>query len=131
MGEDALGRFISEKRADAGPVVVALDAAIRGTAALDVDIKWRQLVYALGGDFHHWICAIAVNKTRVTLNFHFGALLPDAERVFRAGTSTFMRMLDFESADDVDAALVAEWVNDALGQLEFFKVNGKRIQQES
>jgi len=131
MGEDALGRFISEKRADAGPVAVALDAAIRGTAPLDVAIKWRQLVYALGGDFHHWVCAVAVNNTRVTLNFHFGALLPDPERVFRAGTSTFMRMLDFESADDVDAALIARRVNDALGQPEFFKANWRRMQQES
>ena len=76
------------------------------------------------------ICAIAVSKTRVTLNFHFGGLLPDPEVAFRAGSSKFMRMLDFDAPGNVDAHLISRRVADALARLEYFKRNWQRIQGE-
>jgi hypothetical protein len=130
VGTDALDTFLGGARPDAGPIVVEIDAAVRSVAPLDSAIKWRQLLYGLNGDFHHWICAIAVSKHRVTLNFHFGGLLADPEGVFRAGTSKFMRMLDFDTPESVDAELIARRVTDALEQLEYFKANWKRIQAE-
>ena len=130
MGSDALDTFLTGIRPDAGPVVVEIDAAIRSVASLDSAIKWHQLLYGLYGDLHHWICAIAVSKNRVTLNFHFGGLIDDSEGVFRVGTSKFMRMLDFDTPGSVDAALISRKVTCALEQLEYFKANWKRIQAE-
>ena len=130
MSSDALNTFLSGVRSDAGPIIIEIDAAVRSVAPLDSAIKWRQLLYALNGDFHHWICAIAVSKKRTTLNFHFGGLLPDPEGAFRAGTSKFMRMLDFDTPGSVDAALIGRTVGDALTQLEYFKANWQRIQAE-
>lgn len=130
VGEDALHTFVSGVRADAVPVVQAINEAVLEAAPLDSALKWRQLVYGLEGDFHHWICAIAVSKSRVSLNFHFGGLLPDPEDAFRAGSSKFMRMLDFETPESVDSALIGRRVGDALERLDYFKANWKRIQQE-
>lgn len=131
MSLDALDTFLTGVRSDVGPVVVEIDAAIRRAAALDSAIKWRQLIYGLDGELHHWICAIAVSKNRVTLNFHFGAMLDDSEGAFRTGTSRFMRMLDFDTPESVDAALISHKVTCALEQLEYFKANWRRIQAES
>jgi hypothetical protein len=125
-----LDEFLARVRPGAAPTVVALDAAIRAAAPLDSTIRWRQLLYGLEGDFHHWICAVAVSKSRVTLNFHFGALLADHEGVFRSGSSRFMRLLDFETPGDVDVELIGRRITDALSRLEYFKANWKRIQQE-
>lgn len=130
MSGSVLDEFLAGVRPDAAPTVIAIDAAVLAAAPLASTIRWRQLLYGLEGDFHHWICAIAVSKNRVTLNFHFGALLPDPDGAFRVGTSKFMRMLDFDTPDSVDAALVGRMVGDALKQLEYFKANWKRIQQE-
>ena len=32
---------------------------------LDAAIKWKQLTFALPGDFHYWICSISITKTSV------------------------------------------------------------------
>ena len=128
MGESALSEFLAGARPDAAPVVSAIDAAIRAAAPLESAIKWRQLTYGVGGDFHRWICAIAVTKKRVTLNFHFGALLADEEGAFRQGTSKFMRMLDYTSPAEVNAGLIGRRVVDAVSRLDYFKANWQRIQ---
>jgi hypothetical protein len=130
VSDSALDEFLAGVRPDAAPTVIAIDAAVRAAAPLDTTIRWHQLLYGLGEDFHHWICAIAVSKNRVTLNFHFGGLIPDPEGAFRAGKSKFMRMLDFDTPGNVDATLIGRRINDALEQLEYFKANWKRIQQE-
>lgn len=130
MSEATLDEFLAGVRLDAASTIVTIDAAVRAAAPLGSIIRWRQLLYGLDGDYHHWICAIAVSKGRVTLNFHFGGLLPDPEGAFRVGTSKFMRMLDFDVPDSVDAGLIGRRVCDALEQLEYFKANWKRIQEE-
>lgn len=129
MGDSTLDDFLAQVRPDAALAVTAIDAAVRAAAPLDSIIRWRQLLYGLNGDFHHWICSVAVSKSRVTVNFHFGGLLPDPEHAFRAGSSKFGRMLDFDEGDSVDAGLIGRRVSDALAQLEYFKANWKRIQQ--
>lgn len=128
MGESAIAEYLAGARPDAAPIVAAIDAAIRAAVPLESAIKWRQLTYGVGGDFHHWICAIAVTKRQVTLNFHFGALLGDPEGAFRQGTSKFMRMLDYASPAQVDASLIGRRVVDAVSRLGYFKANWQRIQ---
>lgn len=128
MVESALSEFLAGARPDAAPIVAAIDAAIRVAAPLDSAVKWRQLTYGVGGDFHHWICAIAVTRKQVTVNFHFGALLGDPEGAFRQGTSKFMRMLDYTSPGDVDAGLIGRRVVEAVSRLDYFKANWQRIQ---
>lgn len=128
MIESALAEFLAGTRPDAAPVVAAIDAAIRAAAPVESAIKWQKLTYAVNGDFHHWICAVTVTKKQVSLNFHFGALLADPEGLFRQGTSKFMRMLDYPSAEAVDADLIAGRVLEAISRLDYFKANWKRIQ---
>lgn len=132
MSESALSEYLAGARPGAAPTVTAIDAAIRAAAgaaaSLDSAIKWRQLTYGMDGDFHHWICAIAVTKKQVTLTFHFGALLADPEGAFRQGTSKFMRMLDYTAPAAVDADLIARRVTEAIARLDYFKANWQRIQ---
>lgn len=128
MGDSALEKFLVDVRPDAESIVVAIDSAIREAADLDSAIKWHQLTYAVGGDFHHWICAMKVTKKVVVLNFHFGSLLADPEGAFRQGTSAFMRMLDFASPSEVDAGLIGRRVVEAVSRLDYFKENWRKIQ---
>lgn len=128
MAESALAEYLAGVRPDAAPIVIALDAAIHAAAPLQSAIKWRQLTYAVNGDFHHWICAIAVARKQVTLNFHFGALLADPEGAFRQGTSKFMRMLDYTAPAAVDAGIIARRVTEAVARRDYFKANWQRIQ---
>lgn len=41
-----------------------------------------------------------------------------------------MRMLDFESVEDVDAGLIGRRVREAATRLEYSKANWERIQRE-
>lgn len=111
------------------PIVMRL-AAIIHTAPeqLDVAVKWSNLTFAREGDFHHWICAIAVTKKAVSLNFHFGALLDDPTGLLKAGSSRFLRKLEYRALDDVDDAVVRDFVTQALIRLQYFKDNWKAIQ---
>ncbi|MEW6184058.1 MAG: DUF1801 domain-containing protein [Bacillota bacterium] len=114
------------------PVVMALDRAVSDAdSKITAAIKWRQLTYALAGDFHHWICAIAVTKKAVSLRFHFGGLLDDPHNVFRAGSSKFLRSIDFASANDLDPQLVTDYVRRALSRLDYFKANWRKLQGSS
>ena len=54
---------------------------------LEAEVRWSKLTYAFGGDFHHWICAIAPAKKSVGLCFHFGGLFEVPAVLFKAGTS--------------------------------------------
>lgn len=128
MNDSVLSEYLAGARPGVAPIVIALDAAIRAAAPLASAIKWRQLTYATDGDFHHWICAIAVTKKQVTLNFHFGALLADPEGAFRQGASKFMRMLDYTAPEAVDAGHITRRVTEAIARLDYFKANWQRIQ---
>ncbi len=88
---------------------------------------WGKLTYAVGGDFHHWICAMSVSKKQVTLTVHFGGLLPDPPAAFREGSSTFLRMLDFTTPDSIDDQLVAGTTTAALAELDYFIADWKAI----
>jgi len=52
-------------------VVTAADPRVRRA------VKWGRLTYSLEGNWHHWLCAVAVSKRARRLVFHKGALLED------------------------------------------------------
>lgn len=94
---------------------------------LDMGVKWGRLTFALEGDFHHWICGIAATKRAVVLELHFGGLLDDPDGRLIAGTSRFLRKLEYRSADEVDAAVVIGLLTQALERLPTFKASWRTI----
>lgn len=125
--DDPLSAFLTTVRDDAEATVIALDTVIRQATDLDRAIKWGKLTYAVNDDFHHWICATSVSKTKVTVTFHFGGLLADPEHTFRQGSSAFLRMLDFASPESINAALLSGMVRAAEENLDYFKAHWKEI----
>ncbi|HEX5827363.1 MAG TPA: DUF1801 domain-containing protein [Candidatus Limnocylindrales bacterium] len=104
-------------------------AAVAGAGVpLDAAIKWHRLTYAVGGDFHHWLCGIDVTRRGVVLQFHFGSLLPDPDGRLAAGASRFLRTLVFADPEAVEAELVAGFVRAAADRLPYFRDNWKAIQ---
>ncbi len=107
------------------PLVLALDRAVLAARPdFDTRISYQMLTYALAGDFRHWICAIGVTRKVVCLRFLFGVLLDDPRGVLRAGTG-ILRTIDFASVDEVDAQLVADYVNEAIARLDTFKAQDR------
>lgn len=71
---------------------------VRGAGVdLDEAVKWRRLTFTAGGDWHHWLCAIAVSAKGVSLTFHKGALLPDPAGLLH-GEGRYVRQVPHETA---------------------------------
>jgi hypothetical protein len=131
MSDDIVKGFVDAADPRFAEIVTALDVAIVSSEErLTPAVKWGHLTYGLDGDFHHWICALAVTKKWVSLRFHFGGLLSDPDQVFRAGASKFLRSIDYVKAEEVDAGLVGRYVREALSRLDYFKANWKRLNAE-
>jgi len=132
MDDSALETFIADVDAARQPLVRALDRAVLAADPdLTAAVKWRQLTYALAGDFHHWICSIDVTKKRVSLRFHFGGLLEDPRQVFRAGASEFFRTIDFVAAGDLEPELVTDYVRRAVARTDDFKAAWRERQRSA
>ncbi len=97
---------------------------------LDSAIKWGQLTYAANDDFHHWICALKITRHFVGLSFHFGGLLVDPAGVLIAGSSKFVRKIEYRHIDEVDARIILGFIQQALEKLDYFKAHWREIQQE-
>lgn len=108
------------------PAVLALDAAILAVRGdFGTRFSYGILLYGLGGDFRHWVCAIdcgrpGAAKETVRVRFLYGALLDDPRGVLRAGSST-LKTIDFTSPDEIDVELVTEYVREAVPRLDEFK----------
>ncbi|MDD2483032.1 MAG: DUF1801 domain-containing protein [Candidatus Shapirobacteria bacterium] len=98
---------------------------------LDCEIKWGKLTYGLSGDYHHWICGIAQTKKSLNLIFHFGGLLEDKNKKFIVGESFFLRKLEYSSIDNVDIAVIKDFVKQAINKVDYFKENWKILSKES
>jgi hypothetical protein len=103
------------------PVAERVILIVRAHPTFDAAIKWRQLTFAVDGDFDHWICAVAATKRQVHLTFHFGSLLDDRAGVFAASEAKFVRKIGFESADDVDAGVIDDLLAQAVEALPRFR----------
>lgn len=121
--------FVGGLDEDSAAAVDRLVAVIGQTSErLDAAVKRRRLTFAHGGDFHHWLCGIAVTKRSVDLVFHFGGILDDPDGRLIAGTSKFLRKLEFKTPDDVDSQVLLGFLEQALDRLQFFKENWRAVQ---
>jgi hypothetical protein len=69
-------------------------------------IKWGRLTFTLGGNWHHWLCAIAVTNREVKLMFHKGSLLDDPARLLQ-GDGRYVRHVEQGQASADPEALTA------------------------
>jgi hypothetical protein len=124
VGDAALETYLAGVEPAAVRVVVALDAAVRAASPdLDVAVKYRMLMYALGGDWRHWVVSIDAHpKDAIGLRFLYGVLLEDDLAVLRPGSST-LETWDFGRTDEVDADAVGRYVREAVSKYGDFKAN--------
>jgi hypothetical protein len=126
-----LGAYLAGVDPAAGPLVVALDEAIRDAhPGFDVAIKYRILMYALGGDWRTWVCAIDASRKTVGLRFLYGVLLDDSRRVLRAGSS-ILKTWDFAFDEAVDRGAVGEYVREAVARFDHYKANARDVLEAS
>jgi hypothetical protein len=81
----------------AHPDAVPLAELVRGTAALDEDVRWGRLTFTADGDWHHWLCAVAATGKGAHLVFHKGALLADPAGLL-TGTGRYTRQIPAKQA---------------------------------
>ena len=126
-----LGTYLAGVDPAAVPIVVALDEAIRDAhPGFDVAIKYRILMYTLGGDWRTWVCAIDASRKTVGLGFLYGVLLNDNRRVLRAGSSV-LKTWDFAFDEAVDRAAVGEYVREAVARYDHYKANARDLLEAS
>lgn len=75
-------------------------------------IKWRRLTFTVNGDWHHWLCAVAVTRRAVSLLLHKGSLLADPAGLLE-GEGRYLRQVRYERAAAQPEA-VTELVRDAI-----------------
>jgi hypothetical protein len=83
---------------EVGQVVTEADPRLEGA------VKWGRLTYSLEGNWHHWLCAVAVSKKATRLVFHKGVLLADRSGLLD-GSGRYVREMPLAAAlqnrDDV------------------------------
>jgi hypothetical protein len=60
-------------------------------------IKWGRLTFTIAGNWHHWLCAIAITKREPRLVFHKGSLLEDPANLLQ-GESRYLRQIPYHRA---------------------------------
>jgi hypothetical protein len=76
------------------------------------DLKWGRLTFTRGGDWHHWICAVAPTKRAVRLVIHKGVLLDDPDAAME-GSGRYTRSISFDAPDEIDPDVVAPILREA------------------
>jgi len=124
--------YISKINPEFKEIVEAITKTIESVdKKLDCKIKWNRLTYGLSGDYHHWICGIAQTKKSINLIFHFGGILEDKNKNFIAGDSFFLRKLEYQKIGDFDEKVIKYFVKQAIGRLDYFKNNWKKLNKNS
>jgi hypothetical protein len=98
-----LARLDTPTRAEVeevGQAVTETDPRMEGA------VKWGRLTYALEGNWHHWLCAVAVSKKATRLVFHKGALLEDRSGLLD-GSGRYVREMPLSAALQNSDAVVA------------------------
>jgi hypothetical protein len=127
----ALQTYLAGRGPKAVSLVTALDQAIRTAHPdFDVAVKYKMLMYALGGDWRHWVCAIGETNKGVALRFLYGVLLDDPRGILRSGTSV-LRTWDFGLDDVVDEATVGAYVTEAVGRYGEYRTNAAEVLEAS
>ena len=121
VADDPITEYLSGLAPDVRVVAEHLISIVKRHSNLAAAVKWRQLTFALDGDFDHWICAVAGTSRQARLTFHFGALLDDVEGAFAPSDAKYVRSITVTSAGDVDEAMVADLLSQALDALPRFR----------
>jgi hypothetical protein len=127
----ALQTYLAGRGPKVASLVTDLDLAIRTARSdFDVAVKYKMLMYALGGDWRHWVCAIGETNKGVALRFLYGVLLDDPRDILRSGSSV-LKTWDFGFDDVVDQAAVGAYVTEAVGQYGEYRANAAEVLEAS
>jgi hypothetical protein len=118
MTDGLLEDYLGLVRPDARDTVRVLAAAIDAAGAgFDCKVTYQMLVYTFDAKWHEWVVAIGVSSKAVNLRFLYGQRLGDPAGLLRHGSTT-AAVIDFASADEVDATLVTAYVQEAVARHE-------------
>ncbi len=96
-GEHEINTYIEQKPEILQKIAIRLmDAINLSHSDMEAEMRWGKPTFGLNGDFHHWICSIQILKNKVSLTFHFGGLLCDEKNRLIAGSSKFLRKIEYE-----------------------------------
>ncbi|WP_026424903.1 DUF1801 domain-containing protein [Actinokineospora inagensis] len=108
--------------------ILALHDAVH--PGFDVAVKYGMLMYAVDGDWKHWVAGVNAKAKGTCLRFLWGVLLDDPLGVLRKGTATLMTW-DFPLDAEIDPAQVALYVRDAVAKRDHFRANSKEISERA
>jgi hypothetical protein len=105
-----------------------LHAAISAACPdFDVAVKYGLLMYAIGGDWRHWVVAVDAHpRSAVGLRFLFGVMMADERHVLRGGSSVLMTW-DLDPTVEPDAEAVRSYVTEAVRLYPAYKADEKAI----
>jgi hypothetical protein len=106
-----LGRWGPDQRERVDRLAGRVHAA---GAGVEEAVKWSRLTFTVDGNWHHWLCAIAVAARGVSLVFHKGSLLDDPAGLLE-GEGRYLRQVPYERAAK-DPEAVTELVRQAVAR---------------
>jgi hypothetical protein len=109
--EDWVRRWTPDQRQQVEWLAGRVHAAGKGVAEA---IKWQRLTFTVDGNWHHWLCAIAVTKGAVSLVFHKGSLLGDPAGMLQ-GDGRYLRQVPYDRAA-ADPGAVTALVRQAIAR---------------
>jgi hypothetical protein len=101
--QDWLRRWSPDQQEQAAWLAGRVHAAGDGVAEA---VKWGRLTFTVNGNWHHWLCAIAVSRRAVRLVFHKGALLDDPAGLLQ-GEDRYVRQIPHDRAATNPKAVTA------------------------
>jgi hypothetical protein len=127
-GQSALEEFVEALPPERAAVTRHLHRLIQAAhPGFSVAIKYGQLMYAVNGDWRHWVVAIDAHpKAGVGLRFLFGVMMNDERHVLRAGSSVLMTW-NFPPGGPVDEGGVSAYVAKAVRLYPDYKANDRAI----
>ena len=109
------------------PELELLRNLIQKNQKLQEGVKWGAPIYTINGKN---VVGIAAFKSYVGLWFHQGVYLKDEAKVLmnaQEGKTKALRQWRFQSIDEIDAAMVTGYINEAVkNQLEGKEMTAKR-----
>lgn len=125
-----INAYFDQKPEDLQKIAARLMEIILSHQGMEAAIKWGKPTFAINNDFHHWICAIQILKNKVSLVFHFGGLLCDEKNKLIAGTSKFLRKIEYDRLDSINEGEIKCFIQKAVEKLPYFKENWKEINKK-
>lgn len=126
MDQNPIKTYLDGLSPQTRPVAERAVAIIAAHRRFDAKIRWRQLTFAVDNDFDHRICAVSATANRVSVAFHFGALIDDRRNVFERSTAKFVRRITAESAEDIDGEGIDDLLAQAVAALPRFRATARR-----